>query len=221
MKQRRCSVTSWHISLEYYHCVAVAGTVTIIRWASFPFHTPCPSLTPPALFLPQVLDGLPHLTLLSGKREPAYPEQLGPRSAGWRAGGQSPPGAAAAAAAAPDPALSSCPGSAPGTERANERCSFGPRAALRTAHLKRQAGPLYPLDPPDSPAPLASLQTRAGARLVVPAPPLLRAPAPPCVSAQPGGNAQARDEEGAPKTAGRGGLAGRMRNTTVPGLKRR
>lgn len=101
MKQRRCSVTSWHISLEYYHCVAVAGTVTIIRWASFPFHTPCPSLTPPALFLPQVLDGLPHLTLLSGKREPAYPEQLGPRSAGWRAGGQSPPGAAAAAAAAP------------------------------------------------------------------------------------------------------------------------
>lgn len=121
----------------------------------------------------------------------------------------------------PDPALSSCPGSAPGTERANERGSFGPRAALRTAHLKRQAGPLYPLDPPDSPAPLASLQTRAGARLVVPAPPLLRAPAPPCVSAQPGGNAQARDEEGAPKTAGRGGLAGRMRNTTVPGLKRR
>lgn len=50
--------------------------------------------------------------------------------------GRPPGAAAAAAAAAPDPALSACPGSAPGTEGASEMGALVPRAALRTAHLK-------------------------------------------------------------------------------------
>lgn len=135
MKHTRCFIKSWHITLEYYYCVVVGGIITTIRWA-FLFSHPLPLIHAPIPLPstgPRWPPTLSHLTLLSGKRELAYPERLGPQSAGLRAGGQSPPGAAAVAS---DPALSSCPGSAPGTERASEMGFFVPRAALRTAHLK-------------------------------------------------------------------------------------
>lgn len=56
----------------------------------------------------------------------------------------------------------------------------------------------------------------------MPAPPLLRAPE--TVRIRPtrarGSNAQAQNQEGAPKTAGQGGLAGRLRKTTGAGPRR-
>lgn len=115
---------------------------------------------------------------LFGKRRPAYPERQGPRSAGlagWRAD---------SAAAAPDPALSSlCPGSAPRIELVNEMRSLVPRAALGTAHQTPR--PYHSTQPilPTRLLQFASLPTRA--RLITPAPPLLRAPATLCVFAQP------------------------------------
>lgn len=86
-------------------------------------HAPTP--LPPAG--PRWPPTLSHLTLLSDKREPAYPDRQGPRSAGRRAGGQT-------TRELRDPELSArCPGSATGTERLSEMSALMPRATLRTA----------------------------------------------------------------------------------------
>lgn len=148
--------------------------------------------------------------LLPDKPGPAYPDRQSPQSAGRRAGGRTSrerrrwPLTRCSPPPAPDRVLESS-----GPVR---RALSGPERPYAPPP-NNLAAPLYPSDPPDSPAPFASLLARA--RLTPPAPPLLRAPAILCLFAQP---VASRERRAGAKTAGRGDLERRTRNTGPSGL---
>lgn len=217
MQHIRCFVKPWHISLDYYYRVALVCTT---RWASFSSHTPCPSRTLPLPFLPQApmaSHTLPAPAPLSAKREPAYRDQQGPRTAGVRAGGRTPQ------QRQQRPLTQRPPPSAPDLLLApsgpNEMGALVPRAALRTAHQT-----IWPYLSTHPIRPARRLPSRHSRRA--------RAPdhARSSPSARPGdsvrvlpavelagASAQAQSQA---KTAGRGGLGGRLRNTAPPRLSR-
>ena len=185
--------------------------MTAIWWASFSSHTlsltHAPTPFPPAG--PWWRPTLSHLTLLPDKPGPAYPDRQSPQSAGRLAGGRTSrerrrwPLTRCSPPPAPDRVLEPS-----GPVRWAPSGPERPYAPLPN----NLALPLYPSDPPDSPAPFASLLARA--RLTSPAPPLLRAPA--ILFAQP---VASRERRAGAKTAGRGDLERRTRNTGPAGLR--
>lgn len=170
---------------------------------SYPFpHAPSHSLSSRR---PLMASTLSYLTLLPDKPGPAYRDRQNPQSAVRRAGGRASrerrrwPLTRCSPPPAPDRVLEPS-GPVRWAPSGPERLHAPPPNNLAT--------PLYPSDPPDSPAPSASLLARA--RLTPPAPPFLRAPAILCVFAQP---VASRERRASAQTAGRGDLERRTRNT--------